>query len=152
MFLCLTSLNCECFIPERENLPGLTQFGTRMFPCSKWSPGVSEKFHPTPREEPAFWFFIEALFSACRVITPEIESQWGGFVQHLWCSTLCVFFCFCFFWWQVNQVSIKNTDAKRDGEKSSSTTLEGDSLSSFWSPEWKLGSSTWKMRAHQAAA
>ena len=131
ILLYLILLNCGSFIPERAE--SSQDWHSSRLSCVRASfvqgrsPGASETLHPAPGRG-----FLSGLssdiFSVHRAIRLETESQDGGFVQLLWCSTLFLFV----FWWQVNQVSIKNTDAKRkrEREKLSNITLEGDCLNS----------------------
>ena len=127
ILLYLILLNCGSFIPERAE--SSQDWHSSRLSCVRASfvqgrsPGASETLHPAPGRG-----FLSGLssdiFSVHRAIRLETESQDGGFVQLLWCSTLFLFV----FWWQVNQVSIKNTDAKRKRERE----RERNSPTSLW--------------------
>ena len=125
ILLYLILLNCGSFIPERaessQDWHSSRLFCVRTSSVQGRSPGASETLHPAPGRGFLSGLFSD-IFSAQRAIGLEIESQDGRFVQFLWCSTLFLFV----FWWQVNQVSIKNTDAKRKRER------ERNSPTSLW--------------------
>lgn len=121
---------------------------TRMSPCSRTVPWALRAAPPNPSGGTAFRVFLWRP-----LLSMQSDHPWNRIPVERLCPTpLMQHSLWGFFWWQVNQVSIKNPDAKREGEESSTVTLEGDSLSSFWNPDRKVGRSAWKMRAQQAAA